>query len=320
MPAAARPLRRLRRETALPGARRLRARAEVLAPVQPARRPRRHQRHRTGRRHPARPPPRRRHGQDLARPADEHPGGRLMAKEFLLEIGTEEIPDWMIQPALAQMRELFAKLLADHELAGEVTAVDATPRRLVLRASGHPAQAEDAHRDADRSAVGRRRAGRRRFRPPSRRRRPKRSARSRPRRASTSRSARRRRAAQTIDILAESLPGPHPQDPLAEDDVLDRQGRRPLHPAHPLDRRPVRRPGGAVRDRRCRERPHDHRPSPAGRKADPRSPSPTTPSNWRRTLSCCRPTSAGSGSATASRRSSTGATSRSRPTTRCSRR
>jgi len=27
---------------------------------------------------------------------------------FLLEIGTEEIPDWMIQPALKQLGELFA--------------------------------------------------------------------------------------------------------------------------------------------------------------------------------------------------------------------
>jgi len=61
-----------------------------------------------------------------------------MARPFLLEIGTEEIPDWMIRPALAGLRELFAALLADHKLSGEVTSVEATPRRLVLAAEGLP--------------------------------------------------------------------------------------------------------------------------------------------------------------------------------------
>ncbi|MDX2154005.1 MAG: glycine--tRNA ligase subunit beta [Bryobacteraceae bacterium] len=55
---------------------------------------------------------------------------------FLLEIGTEEIPDWMILPALDDLRRLFEKVLADHALAGSVSWVDATPRRLVLRADG----------------------------------------------------------------------------------------------------------------------------------------------------------------------------------------
>jgi glycyl-tRNA synthetase beta chain len=57
---------------------------------------------------------------------------------FLLEIGTEEIPDWMIEPALKQMGELFERLLADHKLEGKVTWLDATPRRLVLKADGLP--------------------------------------------------------------------------------------------------------------------------------------------------------------------------------------
>ncbi len=55
---------------------------------------------------------------------------------FLLEIGTEEIPDWMIQPALANLRELFEGVIAEHSLSGKVSWVDATPRRLVLRADG----------------------------------------------------------------------------------------------------------------------------------------------------------------------------------------
>ena len=58
----------------------------------------------------------------------------MAALPFLLEIGVEEVPDWMIEPALASMRELFSKILAEHKLGGQVTWVDATPRRLVLRA------------------------------------------------------------------------------------------------------------------------------------------------------------------------------------------
>ena len=55
---------------------------------------------------------------------------------FLLEIGVEEIPDWMIVPALENMRELFSNVLTDNRLGGGVTSLDATPRRLVLRAEG----------------------------------------------------------------------------------------------------------------------------------------------------------------------------------------
>jgi glycyl-tRNA synthetase beta chain len=55
---------------------------------------------------------------------------------FLLEIGTEEIPDWMIVPALNNLQDIFQALLDQHVLGGMVKAVDATPRRLVLRAEG----------------------------------------------------------------------------------------------------------------------------------------------------------------------------------------
>jgi len=55
---------------------------------------------------------------------------------FLLEIGTEEIPDWMIVPALNQLQDTFQALLDQEGLGGKVTSVDATPRRLVLRAEG----------------------------------------------------------------------------------------------------------------------------------------------------------------------------------------
>jgi len=59
---------------------------------------------------------------------------------FLLEIGTEEIPDWMIPAALASLRVLFEKL----EITHDSVALDATPRRLVLRAEGLPARQADS--------------------------------------------------------------------------------------------------------------------------------------------------------------------------------
>jgi len=59
---------------------------------------------------------------------------------FLLEIGTEEIPDWMIPDALENLRLLFEKLAIPHE---SVT-MDATPRRLVLRAEGLPERQADS--------------------------------------------------------------------------------------------------------------------------------------------------------------------------------
>ncbi|MEP7361647.1 MAG: glycine--tRNA ligase subunit beta [Acidobacteriota bacterium] len=59
-----------------------------------------------------------------------------MPLDFLLEIGSEEIPDWMIEPALEHLKGAFAKLLADNKLKGSVVWTDATPRRLVVQLSG----------------------------------------------------------------------------------------------------------------------------------------------------------------------------------------
>jgi len=59
---------------------------------------------------------------------------------FLLEIGTEEIPDWMISTALENLRLSFEKL----EIPHESVRLDATPRRLVLRAEGLPAHQPDS--------------------------------------------------------------------------------------------------------------------------------------------------------------------------------
>jgi glycyl-tRNA synthetase beta chain len=59
---------------------------------------------------------------------------------LLLEIGTEEIPDWMIPNALENLHLLFEKLALPHE---SVT-LDATPRRLVLRVDGLPERQADS--------------------------------------------------------------------------------------------------------------------------------------------------------------------------------
>jgi glycyl-tRNA synthetase beta chain len=54
--------------------------------------------------------------------------------DFLLEIGSEEIPDWMIRPALESLRLSFSEQAG--ALDGTIELLDATPRRLVLLATG----------------------------------------------------------------------------------------------------------------------------------------------------------------------------------------
>lgn len=63
---------------------------------------------------------------------------------FLLEIGTEEIPDWMIPGALKHLGELFGGLLVANKLAHGDVKLDATPRRLVLRVDGLPERQSDS--------------------------------------------------------------------------------------------------------------------------------------------------------------------------------
>ena len=52
-----------------------------------------------------------------------------MMLPFLLEIGTEEIPDWMIPGAMANLGELFQAVGVPHTLL----RLDATPRRRLAR-------------------------------------------------------------------------------------------------------------------------------------------------------------------------------------------
>ncbi|MFN0193534.1 MAG: glycine--tRNA ligase subunit beta [Aestuariivirga sp.] len=51
---------------------------------------------------------------------------------LLIELGVEEIPDWMIPPAVANFRDLVTGLLAENNLGGSVRMADATPRRIAL--------------------------------------------------------------------------------------------------------------------------------------------------------------------------------------------
>ncbi len=59
------------------------------------------------------------------------------ALEFLLEVGTEEIPDWMIEGALKDLEKRFRETLEKAGLADGVSIrTAATPRRLTLIADG----------------------------------------------------------------------------------------------------------------------------------------------------------------------------------------
>ena len=75
-----------------------------------------------------------------------------MAKEFLLEIGTEEIPSSFINPAIEKMKELFALLAASGRVAIEEGQVQSfgTPRRLVL----HVPQLAEQQQDISKEVVG----------------------------------------------------------------------------------------------------------------------------------------------------------------------
>jgi glycyl-tRNA synthetase beta chain len=61
----------------------------------------------------------------------------MSALEFLLEVGTEEIPDWMIEGALGDLEKRFRDALDKAGLAENVAVrTAATPRRLTLIAEG----------------------------------------------------------------------------------------------------------------------------------------------------------------------------------------
>jgi len=55
---------------------------------------------------------------------------------LLLEIGCEEIPDWMLAGALEYLESAVGGLLKQHQLGDFALKTDATPRRLVVRGEG----------------------------------------------------------------------------------------------------------------------------------------------------------------------------------------
>ncbi|HUV12225.1 MAG TPA: glycine--tRNA ligase subunit beta, partial [Acidobacteriota bacterium] len=61
-----------------------------------------------------------------------------MSNRFLFELGTEEIPASMIQPALQQLLDAFAALFEENEVQAEELKAYCTPRRLAIIAGGLP--------------------------------------------------------------------------------------------------------------------------------------------------------------------------------------
>ena len=61
--------------------------------------------------------------------------------DFLLEIGVEEVPDWMIEPALTDLRARWQSALG--AFGGDALIAEATPRRLILLAKNMAEQASD---------------------------------------------------------------------------------------------------------------------------------------------------------------------------------
>lgn len=63
---------------------------------------------------------------------------------LLLEIGCEEIPDWMLGGALEYLGGAVGEFLKSRQLGGESIRTDATPRRLVVRAANVASRQTDS--------------------------------------------------------------------------------------------------------------------------------------------------------------------------------
>ena len=59
-----------------------------------------------------------------------------MAKELLLEIGTEEIPARFVPNALESMEALLKKVMEENRIAFKHIRTFGTPRRLVISSQG----------------------------------------------------------------------------------------------------------------------------------------------------------------------------------------
>lgn len=66
-----------------------------------------------------------------------------MLQSFLFELGTEELPDSFLAPALKYMQESLEKLLKESGLTRESISLFGTPRRLAILATGIPKKQDD---------------------------------------------------------------------------------------------------------------------------------------------------------------------------------
>ncbi|WP_457568627.1 glycine--tRNA ligase subunit beta [Desulfurobacterium sp.] len=67
----------------------------------------------------------------------------MKAENFILEIGTEELPASFIEPALKNIKMQFKELLKNYGLSAESVETYGTPRRLILLAEGIPVKEPD---------------------------------------------------------------------------------------------------------------------------------------------------------------------------------
>ncbi len=63
--------------------------------------------------------------------------------EFLLEVGTEELPASFLRDAIVQWRSLIPQSLLTNSLTSEAVEVYGTPRRLAVLIKGLPSQQPD---------------------------------------------------------------------------------------------------------------------------------------------------------------------------------
>lgn len=73
--------------------------------------------------------------------------GNANGKDYLLEIGVEEIPARFLDPALAELKELASGVLKEHRLSFKRVETYGTPRRLTLYVKGLPEYQEPVKRE-----------------------------------------------------------------------------------------------------------------------------------------------------------------------------
>ncbi|KUK82233.1 MAG: Glycine--tRNA ligase beta subunit [Pelotomaculum thermopropionicum] len=72
---------------------------------------------------------------------------KVNLKDYLLEIGVEELPARFLDSALEELKELAAGVLREHRLSFERVATYGTPRRLVLYIKGLPGHQEPLEKE-----------------------------------------------------------------------------------------------------------------------------------------------------------------------------